>query len=333
MIVTRAPYRVSLFGGGSDFPSWYMDRGGHVLAFAINRYCYITAKNLPPFFRHKYRLSYSRIEEVSSLDEIKHPAFREGIRVYGEGAPLEIHHHGDLPAQSGIGSSSAFSVALIQSLKTLANKPVTVAEIANEAIGFEQRVLGENVGSQDQITCAIGGLNSIKFEQNGSWISQRIKVSESVKEEIESRCVIVHTGISRISSQISTGIINSIENKLNVNSIEKLIKLTEEAIKILENGNDLDQFGEMLQQSWQLKIKLNNLATRSEIEKIFNLAQKAGSLGGKVLGAGGGGFCMFWVRKDGREDFIAKFKPKIVVPIKIENQGVQVILHDNHNLE
>ena len=327
MIIAKTPYRVSLFGGGSDFPIWYKKNGGEVLAFAINRYSYLTARELPPFFNHNFRLAYSRTEEVSLIDNIIHPAFREGIRKFGESKSLEIHHHGDLPARSGVGSSSAFAVGLIAALKSLNNKEFNVETIANDAINLEQSILRENVGSQDQVTCANGGINSIKFNQNNSWEVSQIDLSAEYQNELTNRCVIFYSGVARNSSDISKGLIDNFDK--NDKYLFRLMSLAQEGKRILNEEGNLDQFGEMLNESLRIKAQMNPLSTNPELSEIFMSSSKAGSLGGKILGAGGGGFCMFWVRKDGREEFISKFKQGVVIPIKVDKNGVKIIFKDS----
>jgi D-glycero-alpha-D-manno-heptose-7-phosphate kinase len=326
MIIVKTPYRVSLFGGGSDFPVWYQKNGGEILAFAINKYSYLTARELPPFFNHTYRLSYSKIEEVSLVDSIIHPAFREGIRKFGDGKSLEIHHHGDLPARSGVGSSSAFAVGLITALNSLNNKEFNTQTIANEAINLEQSILRENVGSQDQITCANGGINLITFNQNNSWKLSKIDLSADYQNELTNRCVIFYSGIARNSSDISKGLVDNF-NK-NDKNLFRLMSLAQEGKKILKEEGNLDQFGEMLNESLKIKMQMNPLSTNPELSELFISATKAGSLGGKILGAGGGGFCMFWVKKDGREEFLSKFKKGVVIPIKVDKNGVKIIFKD-----
>ena len=195
MIITKTPYRISLFGGGTDHPAWYKDNGGEVISFAIDKYCYLTARVLPPFFDHKYRIAYSKVEMIKNIDEIQHPAVREGIRKFCPDLALEIHHDGDLPARSGVGSSSAFAVGLINSLSLLQNLELSSEDLANQAIILEQEILNENVGSQDQIACALGGLNYIKFGGEQEWVSEKITLTPSMKNQIERRMVLVYSGI------------------------------------------------------------------------------------------------------------------------------------------
>jgi D-glycero-alpha-D-manno-heptose-7-phosphate kinase len=323
MLITKTPYRISLFGGGSDFPAWLSENNGSVLAFAINKYSYLTSRVLPPFFNHKYRVAYSKIELAQSINQITHPAFREGIRLFGNGKFFELHHHGDLPARSGIGSSSAFAVGLIAALVSLNNKEVAIDDLIKLAINFEQKILNENVGSQDQITCAIGGINLINFKKNETWAIDKINPSPNYIEEISYRSILFYSGIPRNSSDISKGLVDNMHN--NKKNILRLIDLASTGATIIKTEGDLDQFGEMLSESWRIKQEMNPRSTNQTISELFEHANKSGALGGKVLGAGGGGFCLFWVKAGQREDFISKFKSGVVVPFKIENSGTKII--------
>jgi len=323
MIITRTPYRVSLFGGGSDFPQWYKKHGGRVLAFSINKYSYLTARYLPPFFSHNYRVSYSQNEETKNIDQIEHPAFREAIRLYGQKKAFEIHHHGDLPARSGIGSSSAFAVGIINALNVLQNRYLKPNEIAEHAINLEQKILKENVGSQDQITCSIGGINMIEFSSTGIWETFPLKLNKPYEDEISDRAVLFYSGIPRFSSDVSKTLVENIS--LKEKCILRLMEIANEGHKLLANNGDLDEIGELLNESMKLKIELNPSSANQGIIDLLDYAKKSGAIGGKILGAGGGGFILFWTKQGFREEFIAKFKAGVVVPFSIENSGSQVI--------
>jgi D-glycero-alpha-D-manno-heptose-7-phosphate kinase len=323
MIITRTPYRISLFGGGSDFPQWYKEHGGRVLAFSIDKYSYLTARHLPPFFSHNYRVSYSRNEETKTIDQMEHPAFREAIRLYGQSAPLEVHHHGDLPARSGIGSSSAFAVGIINALNVLNGKYLHPMEIADLAIKLEQVVLNENVGSQDQITCSIGGINLIEFSTDGKWKPLPLLLSKNYKDEISDRAVLFYSGISRLSSDISKTLVENISYKEKC--ISRLMEIAKEGHELLANKGDLDGIGELLNESMQLKTELNPSSINCGILDLLKHAKMSGAIGAKILGAGGGGFFLFWTKQGYREDFISKFKAGVVVPFNIESAGSQVI--------
>ena len=324
MIITKTPYRISLFGGGSDLPDWYSLNLGAVVSLAIDKYCYIAARELPNFFEHNYRISYSIVEAVNQVSEIKHPAFREAIKTFAQNSRLEIHHLGDLPARTGIGSSSSFAVGLINALSCLAGNFLSQTELAQLAIEFEQKNLLESVGSQDQIACALGGINLIEFGPKDYWQATPIKLSNSYRKELESRIVLVYSGISRFSSDITKNLVK------NLGSNEKLLFRTVELAKlcyeILNSSKDLSLIGPLLTESWEIKKSLNPLSSTKQIESIFDKARNYGAKGGKVLGAGGGGFCLFWVDPDNREYFVNRMKPLVVVPISISDEGTSRLL-------
>jgi D-glycero-alpha-D-manno-heptose-7-phosphate kinase len=327
MVITKTPYRVSLFGGGTDFPLWYKDHPGKVVSFTINKYCYISARVLPPFFDHKYRIVYSKTEEVNKVENISHPAVREAIKKYAPNTGLEIHHFGDLPARSGVGSSSAFAVGIINCLTHLEKKPLSKLDLANLAIDLEQNMLAENVGSQDQIACTFGGINEISFDKN-QWQIKNINFNKSIQEDLENRMVLVFTGIARTSSDISTGLISNIQDKNKL--LEMNYNLAIEGASVLQKSNNLDYVGELLNQSWEFKKSLNPLATNSRLDQIYTHARNSGAIGGKVLGAGGGGFMLFWLKDNNKNKFIERLDNSLlVVPIKIESMGSELIFDDN----
>ena len=324
MIITKTPYRISLFGGGTDHPSWYKKHGGEVISFAIDKYCYISTRILPPFFDHKYRIAYSKVETVNDFKKISHPVVREAIRKFSPNLSLEIHHDGDLPARTGIGSSSAFTVGLINSLLLLQDKLISSRELANEAIELEQIDLMENVGSQDQSACTLGGMNYIEFGGNLNWEATPMVLSSNFQESITNRIVMIYTGITRISSDIQANLLVDLEKKLA--TMQRTTELTRECRKIFEEEGDLDLIGEMLVESWSLKREMNNLAITPALDDVWEKAKSAGALGGKVLGAGGGGFCIFWVKENGREEFLNNFKLGTYVPVQISKTGSECIL-------
>jgi len=327
MIITRTPYRVSLFGGGSDFPEWYANRIGKVISFTINKYCYISARELPPFFEHNYRVSYSKVETAKKLDEIEHPAFREIIRKYGNQQRFEIHHHGDLPAKSGVGSSSAFAVGLINAMSQFQKNEFTQIQIAKAAIEMEQEVLNEKVGSQDQIACSLGGVNEITFGKGNKWKNQKLDLKISTLNKIEDHSVLIFSGIQRISSKISESLLTNLSKSHKY--IERNIELVDECVKILTSGGDIQTIGNLLKENWTLKKLSNPMASNSFIDDFFAKALKSGALGGKILGAGGGGFSLFWVKPENRARFLKEFSLGVEVPFRIDNQGTTCVLNSD----
>ena len=327
MIITRTPYRVSLFGGGSDHPSWYRENGGEVVSFAIDKFCYLTTRVLPPFFEHNYRIAYSKVETTKTIGELQHPAVRGALKKYCPDQSLEIHHDGDLPARSGVGSSSAFAVGLIHSLHLLQGVKVAPGTLANEAINLEQNDLGENVGSQDQIACALGGLNYIEFGGSQEWRVNELHISQEYRKIIERRMVLVYTGFHRSSSDVQAGLLSNLAAKSNF--MFRTTALARECNLLLRSEGDLDAIGEMLVESWFLKKNLNPLAVTPALNEIWQKSLDAGALGGKVLGAGGGGFCLFWVKDGGRDEFLRRFNLGTNVPIKIEYTGSTCIFNSD----
>lgn len=323
MIITQTPFRVSLLGGGTDMPSWYRDNPGSVVSFSIDKYCYLTTRNLPPFFKHNYRIAYSKVETTKSVDEIEHPVVRESIRKYAPKLNLEIHHDGDLPANSGVGSSSAFTVGIIHSLLELQNIATNQIKLANYAIEMEQKILGENVGSQDQIACALGGLNFISFGPNESWKHTKIQISDSYKNSMEERMVLIFTGITRNSSEVNKNLLANIP--FNSEYLRRLHGLSEQCRDVISNSSDLDQIGKMLDENWKLKRSLNKYSSTQQLDDIYEKGLKAGALGGKILGAGGGGFYLFWLKDGQKNEFVRKFNYGVHVPIKISEEGSKVV--------
>jgi D-glycero-alpha-D-manno-heptose-7-phosphate kinase len=323
MIITKTPFRVSLFGGGSDHPDWFLHHGGQVLSFSIDKYCYLTSRILPPFFEHNYRVAYSVVETVRRFQDLQHPVVRESIRKFAPNFPLEIHHHGDLPARSGVGSSSAFTVGIIHSLLELIAVSPSPMELANLAIEMEQEILRENVGWQDQIACALGGLNHISFNENKSWDSHSISLSTEYQKAFESRMVLVFSGISRSSSDITASLIENFPSKKN--EMTRLVELAEISKGCFENESSLDFVGEMLDEAWRIKKSLNTITTSPQLDEFYELAIRAGAISGKILGAGGGGFFLFWLKENGFEAFKSALKFGTLVPFRLSLEGSKVI--------
>lgn len=324
MIITRTPYRVSLFGGGTDHPEWYRNNGGAVLSFAIDKFCYINIRELPPFFNHRFRVAYSKVETTKEINEINHPAVREAFRKFTPDLSLELHHHGDLPAQSGVGSSSAFAVGLIHSLLALRGESISLEDLANQAIELEQKDLRETVGSQDQIACSLGGINFIEFGPGDRWSVTPLHLSPAYSAKIEAYIVLLFTGISRSSSDVSKGLLENLESKAA--TLERTRELAVTCNEIFQMEDDLSQVGPMLMESWDLKKKMNPASVTPLLEEFLERALAAGALGGKILGAGGGGFCLFWVEPGERASFIKKMSPAVYVPVRISSEGSTRIL-------
>jgi D-glycero-alpha-D-manno-heptose-7-phosphate kinase len=326
MIFIKTPFRVSLFGGGTDFPAWFNTHGGSVLSFAINKYCNIMIRDLPQLFGYKYRAVYSIIESAKTINEIKHPAIREAIKKYGGDHSLEIQYHGELPARSGVGSSSAFAVSIINGLNAMSAVHLDKKTLAIAAIELEQEIIRENVGSQDQIACTYGGFNKITFSPVNKWNIYPLNLSTNLISEIEDRCFLAYTGIERISSNVSIGLIKNFKNSVSI--LDKTQELVDIAEKAINSGSNLDEIGELLKEASALKFLANPAASSSNVQEFINEGLKAGALGGKVLGAGGGGFCLFWLKKHDKTRFESEFKLAKEVPFKIDFSGSSIIPYD-----
>lgn len=327
MIITRTPYRVSFFGGGTDFPEWFTRNGGAVVSTSINRYCYITLRELPRFFDHKHRIVYSRIDTVSTIDEIRHPAVREALRDLGIPFGVEIHHDGDLPAWSGIGSSSAFAVGVLKGLRCLIDAPLSTIELAHEAVRLERDILNETVGMQDQFACAVGGMNFIEFGPGMSVRIQPLWLSQAMEEEIADRMVLIYSGQGRMSHALSSSLVAGLGS--NERCLTALHEMALRGRKILEDEGDLDELGEMLDHSFRIKAHMSPNAMTNEIEELYERGRSKGALGGKVLGAGGGGFVMFWLRSGDRDRFLSEMSDCLVIPARPEHSGSVVLFAES----
>ena len=326
MIISRTPFRISFFGGGTDYPAWYRKYGGAVLAATINKYCYLTCRYLPPFFEHRIRVVYGQIENCRTIDEINHPAVREILRYLKIDRGVEIHHDGDLPARSGLGSSSAFTVGLIHALHALNGNMPNKQQLARESIYIEQECLKETVGSQDQVLAAHGGLNHIVFHTDGAISVRPMTLPRERIRELNSHLMLFFTGISRTASNIAESYVNGVEAKEK--EIRAISDMVDEGIAILSKGQDLGYFGRLLHESWQVKRHLSPKVSSSSIEGIYNEAMAAGALGGKLIGAGGGGFMLLFARPQDQSKIREKLSKLICVPFQFEFAGSQVIFFD-----
>ncbi|MHB1231965.1 MAG: GHMP family kinase ATP-binding protein [Burkholderiales bacterium] len=331
MIISRTPFRISFFGGGTDYPAWYREHGGAVLASAIDKYCYISCRYLPPFFEHKYRIVYSRIENVMELSEIEHPAVRAVLQWMNCVRGLEVHHDGDLPARSGLGSSSSFTVGLINVLMAMKGLYVTKEKLAQHAIHVEQDLIRENVGSQDQVSAAYGGFNKIEFRQDGTIDVSPVILRPERREMLEAHLMMFFTGISRYASDVAKAKMDNLKDRKT--ELRMMRTLVDEALSILARENDdLDDFGKLLDENWQYKRKLSDKVTTPEIDRIYETAMAAGALGGKLLGAGGGGFLMFFARPEQHAAIREKLKELIYVPVKFDTSGSKIVMYQPNGL-
>jgi D-glycero-alpha-D-manno-heptose-7-phosphate kinase len=332
MIITRTPFRISFFGGGTDYPSWFRENGGSVLATTINKYCYISCRYLPPFFEHKHRIVYSNIEVANEIAEIKHPSVRALLGWAEVKRGLEIHHDGDLPARSGLGSSSSFTVGLMHALHALNGRYIDKVTLAKDAIHVEQNIIFENVGSQDQISASFGGFNRIEFNADNSFDVCPVVLPIERKVELESHLMLFFTGFSRIASEIAK---SKIENfKYRKNELEYMRQMVDQALHILGNPLiEIEKFGELLAEGWSYKRSLSDLVSNQHIDRIYELAIKSGASGGKLLGAGGGGFLLLFVKPELQPRVRDALGSLVQVPIKFESSGSKVVLYQPNGLE
>jgi D-glycero-alpha-D-manno-heptose-7-phosphate kinase len=325
MIISRTPFRISFFGGGTDYPVWFKKNGGAVISTSINKYCYITCRYLPPFFEHKHRIIWSKIESVQNIDEIQHPAVNAALKFFNIQEGLEIHHDGDLPARTGLGSSSTFTVGLIYALHALTGKIVSKKQLALEAIHLEQELLKENVGCQDQVVAAFGGFNKIEFGGPENITVQPMSLPPAKLNSFQDHIMLFFTGLSRYASEIAAEQIKNTPNKTA--ELTALNNMVGEAIKILNGNGPLDDFGKLLDESWKIKKTLSSQISNPHIDDIYTAAKEAGAIGGKLLGAGGGGFIIFFVKPELQPKVKEKLKNLLYVPIRFENLGSQIIYY------
>lgn len=326
MIITRTPFRISFFGGGTDYPVWYEENGGAVLSTTINKYCYISCRYLPPFFPYRYRIRYSIREETQVVSEIKHPTVRECLKFLNIEHGIEMMHTSDLPAQSGIGSSSSFTVGFLNALLALKGKMVTKRQLALDAIHVEQDLIKEKVGSQDQVAAAFGGFNKIKFGGAERIYVQPVTIDRKKLDLLQSHLMLFFTGFSRNASEIAEEQIKNIpEKKRELKTMERMV---EEAINILNNqSNGIEEFGKLLHETWKIKKSLTSLISTSRIDEIYETSLRAGVLGGKLLGAGNGGFILFFAPIEIQPRIKEKLKELLYVPFSFEGLGSQIILY------
>ncbi len=321
MFTTRTPFRMSFLGGGTDFPAYFNEYGGCVLSATFNKYSYVTVRELPALFDYKNQFTYSKIERFNSPDELEHPLVREALKYIGTDR-VQIAYDADLPARSGIGSSSSFAVGLLNELHLLKGEKLSKMELAKEAIYLERVLCNEAGGVQDQLAVAFGGLNKITFDADGYKILP-IDISHKKKKQFNNNLLLVFTGFSHFSGEVAVAQQNNIPHKIS--ELNEMKSLVAEGEKILVSGNDLDDFGKLLDYTWKLKRTLSDRISTSEIDEIYDSAKKAGALGGKILGAGSGGFMLLYVPEGKRENVKKIFEPSRTIPFEFEDEGTKLI--------
>lgn len=332
MIISRTPFRISLFGGGTDYPTWYRENGGAVIGTTINKYCYISIRSLPPFFEHRHRIVYSRIELPNSIEEIEHPAVRAVLQEQKVLEGVEIQHHGDLPARSGMGSSSAFTVSLLNAVRAFQGQMSSSQWLAKEAIRIEQEVIREPVGSQDQIWAAYGGTSLITFHPDGEFHIAPLVMSPERREELESHMLLFFTGFSRLAPAIASLQIPNLHRRRK--QLESMIEMVHEAACILQSGNrPITELGAMLGEAWKIKKGLADCVSTETIDQIYAAALRAGALGGKLLGAGGGGFMLLLAEPCHHEKIRQALDGLIEVSFRIGSPGSTIVIYEPDGLE
>jgi len=331
VIITRTPFRISFFGGGTDFPAWYHENGGAVLSTTINKYCYINCRIQPPFFECKHKIVYSKHETANEIDEIIHPSARETLRFMKITEGISIHHDGDLPAMSGLGSSSAFTVGLLHALYALKGKIVSKKRLAGEAIHIEQEMIKENVGSQDQVAVAFGGFNKIEFRSQHNIEVIPMTMGKDAFLRFQDHFLLFFTGVVRSASRIEADKLNHINERKK--ELETMHSIVDEAFGILSDERDILGFGKLLHESWKLKKSLSDRVSTPYIDNIYDTAMKNGAIGGKILGAGGGGFILFFVPPENRDKVRQSLGFLLHVPFRFDVLGSQIVYYtpeDNH---
>lgn len=327
MIISRTPFRISLFGGGTDYPTWYLQHGGAVLGTTINKYCYISFRLLPPFFEHRHRIVYSKIELPNEIVDIQHPAVRHVLLEHNVTEGVEIQHHGDLPARSGMGSSSSFTVGLLNVLRAYRGQASSPYCLATEAIRIEQEVIREKVGSQDQVWAAYGGTNVVTFHIDGGFEVTPVVMPAGRREELESHLMLFFTRFSRIA-EIVAG--KKIENLLGrVKQLCTMRQMVDEALAVLQNPNrPIAEIGCLLRESWWLKKQLADEVTMGAVDEIYEAAMRAGALGGKLLGAGGGGFMLIFAEPSAQPRIREALSQLIEVSFRIGSPGSRIVVYE-----
>jgi D-glycero-alpha-D-manno-heptose-7-phosphate kinase len=326
MITTRSPYRISFFGGGTDYEDWYSSNGGAFLSLAINYYTYITLRIKPKFQQKEFRILWRLAEEVQDINDIQHPIVREILKEFGyEDTGLDISYIGDLPGGAGMGSSSAFTAALIMALKTHTKENISPYELSKLSYFIEKQKLNETVGIQDQIATSFGGFNKVEIERDGNFQVVPVNLSAYSFNNFVNRLVLVYTGTTRRATDVAEKKVQNMNEKSR--DYTKMYEMVSYAQSLLLNDK-LDDFGKLMHEAWEIKRGLSDVMSNKVIDDIYDIGINNGALGGKLLGAGGGGFVLFMCKENMREKLISKFSKNSVVPLKISFAGTQVVYNE-----
>lgn len=327
MVITETPVRISFLGGGTDYPAYYREFSGETLATAIDKYTIITVHRLTQFAEHRVRVHYSRVEAAGELEQIEHPSARECLRLLGIDDGVEIHYVSDLPARTGLGSSSSATAGLLLALHAYKGEMVSAEQIAEEAVYVEQEMIKERVGSQDQYACALGGFRHLQFRTDGTVCADPVVLPTTRLQKLQSHLLLLYTGIQRFAHEVLDEQIKRTECGDITQQLHALRTLVPEGIRVLCGGGDLAPFGELLHEGWQLKCRLSGKITNNWIDDQYMRARAAGAIGGKLLGAGGGGFLLLFVRPEQRDAVKAAVPELREVAFSFEPVGSHVIFY------
>ena len=330
MIITKTPFRMSFFGGGTDMESFFMENGGAVLSTTFDKYCYVNVRHLPRFFDYSTELSYAKIERVTDVNDIQHPAIREAMKML-DMHEIRLTYEADLPARSGLGTSSSFAVGMINAFYALKGKYADKKKLADAAIYLERELCKEAGGWQDQIAASYGGFNRINFNSDGYEVLPLI-INPERKRQLNNNLMMFFTGFTRFSSDVQKA--NASNKADKVNQLKEMLALVDEAEKVLvDKQSDLDEFGRLLDHTWRIKRKTGNTVSTNSIDELYDKGLKAGALGGKLLGAGGGGFLVFYVEPDKQEKVKKAMEDLLYIPFEFEDGGTRVINYSPETYE
>ncbi len=323
MIITKTPFRMSFFGGGTDMESFFREHGGAVLSSTFDKYCYVTVRHLPRFFDYSTELAYSKIERVTDIESINHPAVRNAMKML-DMHEIRLTYEADLPARSGLGTSSSFAVGMLNAFYALKGKYADKKKLADEAIYLERVLCNEAGGWQDQIAAAFGGMNRIEFTEDGTYDVRPIIIHPERKQQLNDNLLMFFTGFTRFSSEMQKA--NQAGYDEKIKQLKQMYNLVGEAEEVLEDKHsDLDDFGRLLDKTWRLKRQTGGAITTDSIDALYEKGIAVGALGGKLLGAGGGGFLLFYVQPEKRKSVMEAMKDLLYVPFRFEDGGTQVI--------
>jgi D-glycero-alpha-D-manno-heptose-7-phosphate kinase len=331
MIITKTPVRTSFLGGGTDYPEYFREHGGQTLGAAINKYSYIIVNPMADLFDYNIRLSYSRMELATKAEELQHPSVRACLQFLEIESNVEIHYLGDLPARTGLGSSSSFTVGLLHALHALKGKMVSRQQLAEEAVYVEQEIIKERVGVQDQYTCAHGGLVNLRFSKEGHIKVCPVPLREERINDFQNHLMLFYTGISRLAHEVLEEQIELTKQGAITKDLSHLSALVDEGLSVLASDEPISAFGELLHQSWETKRKLSQKISNEEIDSFYERARQAGAIGGKLLGAGGGGFMLFVVPSDKRESVAKELSELKEVVFTFDHVGSSLLFYQPMN--